>query len=151
MSFISSGGDSVTTPILNKNCWFYHVLGCKNVKICRDNQLKWWYPCMHICTLYQWCIAKRSPSSIATISAHLMLWPSLSQLGQSFQASHSSSKMIPMPHEEEALTQNWIGEESGGLDREELQKCQQGEYTTKQYWSKHSGWGSYEQKERKND
>ena len=35
------------------NCWFYHVLGCKNVKICRDNWLKWWHLCMHIYTPYQ--------------------------------------------------------------------------------------------------
>ena len=71
---------------------------------------------------YPRCIAKRSPSSIATISAHSMLWLSLSQLKWSFQASHLSSKMIPIPHEEEALTQNWTGEASGGLDREELEK-----------------------------
>ena len=67
-------------------------------------------------------MAKRSPNLIATISAHPMLWPSLSQPGQSFQASHSSSRIIPMPHDDDALSQNWTGEALGGFDKEEPQK-----------------------------
>ena len=46
------------------NCWFYHVLGCKNVKICRNNQLKWQHPCMHIHTPYH-----RHPCSLYSLSA----------------------------------------------------------------------------------
>ena len=67
-------------------------------------------------------MAKRSPNSIATISAHPMLRPSLSHPGQSLQASHSSFKMIPMPHYDDASTQNWTGEALGGFDKEEPQK-----------------------------
>ena len=52
---------------------------------------------------------------MATISAQPMLQPSLSQPGKSFQASHSLLKMIPMPQEDEASTQNLTGEQGGGL------------------------------------
>ena len=61
------------------------------------------------------CIANRSPSSIATISAQPMLRPSVFQPGVSFHESHSLSRTIPTPHEDDASTQNSMGEVSGGF------------------------------------
>jgi hypothetical protein len=51
-----------------------------------------------------------------------MLWPSLSQPGINFHASHSSPRMIPTSQEEEASTQNSIEVTGGGLANEDLQK-----------------------------
>jgi hypothetical protein len=67
-------------------------------------------------------MTKRSPSSIATISAHPMLRPSFSQPGLSFQKSHSFPKTTPMPQDVEASTQNSILEAGGGLESTEPQK-----------------------------
>ena len=64
-------------------------------------------------------IAKRRPNSIATISAQPILRPSLSQPGESRQASHSFPKTTPIPHEDDASTQNSTVEVGGGLAREE--------------------------------
>ena len=64
-------------------------------------------------------IAKRRPNSIATISAQPILWPSLSQTGISRQVSHSFPKTTPIPHEDDASTQNSIVEVGGGLAKEE--------------------------------
>lgn len=67
-------------------------------------------------------MANKRPSSMATNSAHPMLQPSRFHPGDSFQESHWPSRTIPMPHEEEASTQNSIGEAGGGLVRNEPQK-----------------------------
>ena len=59
---------------------------------------------------------------MATNSAQPMLRPSASQPEDKCQASHSPSKTIPMPQEEEASTQKSTGEVGGGLDRTDPQK-----------------------------
>ena len=50
-----------------------------------------------------------------------MLRPSRSQPGCNFQKSHSLLKTTPIPQEDDASTQNSIGEMGGGFDREEPQ------------------------------
>ena len=59
---------------------------------------------------------------MATISAQPMLQPSLSQLGLSFQESHSLANISPMPQEEEASTQISTREIGGGFSNSEPQK-----------------------------
>ena len=59
---------------------------------------------------------------MAIISAQPMSRPSLSQPGRSLQASQISSKMMPMPHEDEASTQNSTEEGVGGFESDEPQK-----------------------------
>jgi hypothetical protein len=56
------------------------------------------------------------------ISAHPMLWLSLSQPGINFHASYLSLRMIPTPQEEEASTQNLMEVTGGGLANEDPQK-----------------------------
>ena len=59
---------------------------------------------------------------MAMISAQPILWPFLCQPGCNFQASQLSPKIMPMPQEDEASTQNSIGKGGGGLAKEEPQK-----------------------------
>ena len=59
---------------------------------------------------------------MATILAQPILQLSLSHPEISLQASYSSPKMIPIPQEEEASTQNSMGDTEGGLDNKEPQK-----------------------------
>jgi hypothetical protein len=59
---------------------------------------------------------------MATILAQPILRLFLSHLGISLQASHFLSRMIPMPQDEEASTQNSIGDTRRGLESEELEK-----------------------------
>ena len=65
-------------------------------------------------------IAKRRPNSMAMISAHPMLRPSLSQPGDKRQESHSCPNTTPIPHEDDASTQNSTVEVGGGLERGDL-------------------------------
>ena len=58
---------------------------------------------------------------MATISAQPILRPFLFQPGQSLQKSHCPPKTTPIPHDEEASTQNSIWEAVGGLERVEPQ------------------------------
>ena len=67
-------------------------------------------------------MAKSKPSSIAIISAHPILRPSLFQPNENFQASHSPPKTMPTPQEEDASTQNSTGEVGGGLASTDPQK-----------------------------
>ena len=56
---------------------------------------------------------------MAIISAHPMLQPSLSQPGDRRQESHSCPNTTPIPHEDDASTQNSMVEVGGGLERED--------------------------------
>jgi hypothetical protein len=59
---------------------------------------------------------------MATISAQPMFRPPLCQFMDNFQKSQSLSKTIPIPHDDEASTQNLILDVGGGLDKMEPQK-----------------------------
>ena len=65
--------------------------------------------------------AKSIPNLIATILAQPISQLSLFHPGLSFQVSQMLSKMIPIPHDDEALTQNSTKETGGGLKMREPQ------------------------------
>ena len=62
------------------NCWFYHVLGCKNVKICRNNWLNGSIPCMHIYTPYHWCLSACPTPRIIGQNNQIRSWKTIQNL-----------------------------------------------------------------------